>query len=314
MTGTRLALSAALLSLLAACGNPVDAGTTPAAADGTAVEPPTGAPLVIGSVSDDPGEEAEVFQPFIDHVAAELAGEGIARGEVVVTDTVEEMSDLLRAGDVDLYVDDVYGTTTVVEEGVALPILRRWKDGAPTYHSIIVSRRDSGISSIAQLPGRTVAFEEETSADGYFLAAATLREQGQRLTPVTEPGSPVASDELGYVFSGDDENTIFFILDGRVDAGAMSAEDLAENAGARAAELAVIGRSIEVPRHVVVVRTDLAPALRQALVELLTTLHEADGGRQVLDDFDGTARFDPLTRDGLAPVLRLREVLGASAP
>ena len=305
--------AAALTTLLAACGTatadterPATGPSAPAAADG--------ATLVIGSVSDDPEEEAEVFQPFIDHVAAELGDVGVTGGDVVVTGSVEEMAELLRAGEVDLYVDNVYGVTTVVSDGIAEPLLRRWKDGAPTYHSVVVTRRDSGITTPEQLVGHTVAFEEETSADGYFLPSTTLQQLGLPLTQVAEPGSAVAPDQVGYVFSGDDENTVFLVLDGRVDAGALSAEDVAENAGSRADELVTVTRSIDVPRHGVVARAGLDPALTQALTEVLTGLHETAEGRAVLGEFDDTARFDALPAEALAPVLELRRFLGDGTP
>jgi phosphonate transport system substrate-binding protein len=300
------AAAAALAALTAACGTPAEADDSSAAA--TAPEGPT---LVIGSVSDDPKEEAEVFQPFADHLAAELADEGIVAGEVVVAETAEEMAELMAAGEVDLFVDSMYGITSVVEAGAAVPVLRRWKDGAPTYHSVVVARADSGLATAEQLRGRTIAFEEETSTDGYFLPVSTLREQGLTLTELPRPNADVPPGEAGYVFSGDDENTIFSVLTGRVAAGAVSAEDLEELAGDRLGELRVIARTIDVPRHGVVASKRLDGELRSAIVDTLTGLERSRAGREALEGFDETARFDELGNDRLVPVLRLFEKLGA---
>ncbi|MBM7806301.1 phosphonate transport system substrate-binding protein [Geodermatophilus bullaregiensis] len=314
MTRRATALAtAALTTVLAACGTtaPDAAGTSAAPSAPTAED---GATLVIGSVSDDPEEEAEVFQPFIDHVAEQLADAGVGRGEVVVAESAEEMAELLRSGEVDLYVDNMYGVTGVVLGGAGTPVLRRWKDGEPTYHSVVVARRDSGITAPEQLLGHTVAFEEETSTDGWFLPSSTLRGLGLSLTQVAEPVSPVAPDEVGYVYSGDDENTVFLVLDGRVAAGALSEEDLAENAGSRADELVTVARSIEVPRHGVVARVGLDPELLQAVTGVLAALDETAGGREVLEEFDSTAQFDALTPEDLAPVLQLREALDDARP
>jgi len=307
------ALAAAATVALTACapgaGDEPSVAQQPAAGTATPGERTT---LVIGSVSDDPGEEAEVFQPFVDRIAADLAAEGVTGGEVVVAASVEEMSGLLAAGEVDLYVDNMYGVTTVVRDGAGEALLRRWKDGEPTYHSVVVARRDSGITTVDQLAGRTVAFEEETSTDGYFLPVATLRQQGLALTELARQDSAVPAGEVGYVFSGDDENTVFLVLDGRVSAGALSEEDLAENAGSRLDELVTVTRTVDVPRHGVVVRRDLDPALLQALTGLLSGLHETTEGRDLLEDFDETARFDVLSPEDLAPVLELRQVLDAA--
>lgn len=314
MTRPATALAAAALTtLLAACGT-ATADTQQPAADAPAPAGPEGTTLVIGSVSDDPEEEAEVFQPFIDHVAAQLGDAGVSGGDVVVAESVEEMAGLLRTGAVDLYVDNMNGVTQVVQDGTATPLLRRWKDGAPTYHSVVVARRDSGITAPEQLVGRTVAFEEETSTDGYVLPVSTLRQLGLTVSQVAEPTSAPAAGEIGYVFSGDDENTVFLVLDGRVDAGALSEEDLAENAGSRADELVTVARTIDVPRHGVVARADLDPALTQALTTVLSGLHETAEGREVLEEFDDTARFDALSAADLAPVLDLRRFLGDGTP
>ncbi|SDQ69612.1 phosphate/phosphite/phosphonate ABC transporter substrate-binding protein [Quadrisphaera sp. DSM 44207] len=288
------------------------AGSGPAASAAAPAAPAHDGPrttLVLGSVSDDPAEEAAVFQPFADHLAAALAPSGITAGRVEVAATTQEMAELLRTGRVDLYVDSMHGVTTVVAEGAATPLLRRWKDGAPTYRSVVVARRDSGITSPAQLAGRTVAFEEETSTDGWLLPAAVLVQQGLPLAPASEPGAVVPAGEVGYVYSGDDENTVFLVLDGRVAAGALSEEDLAEDAGSRADELVVVATTPDVPRHGVVARTGLDPALAAAVRGVLTTLHESEEGAEALADFDGTARFDDLAAEDLAPVLELRRVL-----
>jgi phosphonate transport system substrate-binding protein len=304
-------LVSAMTVLVTGCGAapiPERAGQADEAA------PASGRTLVIGSVSDDPEEEAEVFQPFIDHVATRLGDVGVTSGEVRVAPSIAEMADMLRSGEVDLYVDSMNGISSVVAQGAGVPMLRRWKDGAPEYHSVVVARRDSGITSVEQLRGHTVAFEEETSTDGYFLPAATLLGVGLPMTPVVEPSSPVAPDQVGYLFTGDDENTVFLVLDGRVDAGALSGEDLGEAAGSRADDLVVVTRTIDVPRHGVVGRTQLDPALATELTAVLGTLHETAEGRSVLEEFDGTERFDGLTMDDLAEVLEMRRVLDDRAP
>ena len=133
------------------------------------------------------------------------------------------------------------------------------------------------------------------------------REAGAEPSP--QPGAAVAPDEVGYVFTGDDENTVFHVLDGRVDAGALSEEDLAEDAGSRAAELVAVARTIDVPRHAVVAAAGLDPALQQAAVDALVALHESAGGRAAMADFDGTTRFDVLAPEDLAAVVALRAAL-----
>lgn len=303
---------ALLVALLPACGNSSDVAQSPeapATGAGSRASQAEGTILVIGSVSDDAKEEAEVFQPFVNALAEAMEPSGVTGGEVVVTGTAEEMAERLRAGEVDLYVDSMYGISKVVEAGAGVPLLRRWKDGSPTYRSVVVVRRDSGITSAEQLAGRTIGFEDPTSTDGYFLPAATLLEQGVSLSQGDRPSEPKLPGTTAYVFTDDDENTVFQVLEGRLDAGALSEEDLAENAGPRMAELVPLLHTVEVPRHVVVARPDLDPALTQALVEQLLRLHETERGQQVLEEFDDTARFDALSNAAFTPFLELSATL-----
>lgn len=289
----------------APAGDAAGAGGGADVADASAVRAPAGRPLVLGSVSDDAKEEAGVFQPFADHLASRLEGTDITHGTVVVAGSVDEMAELLRNGEVDVYVDSMYGITSVVGSGDAVPVLRRWKDGSATYHSVVVVRRDSGIETLDQLAGATVAFDDPESTDGFFLPAATLLEAGVPLVPLTDGATTAGSDGVGYVFSGDDENTIFQVLEGRVDAGALSEEDLEENSGERADELVALLRTIEVPRHAVVVRTGLEPELVAAVTTALGALHLDEAGREALAEFDDTARFDTLAPESVEVFLRM---------
>ena len=75
-----------------------------------------------------------------------------------------------------------------------------------------------------------------------------------------------------------------------------------------------MARSIVVPRHDVVARAELDPALAQAVNDVLTTLHGTAEGRGALEEFDDTARFDALTPEALAPVLQLRATLDDGTP
>ena len=258
--------------------------------------------LVIGSVDDHPDEEAELYQPFADHLASRLAPAGVGGADIVVVGTVREMVELLRAGEVDLYVDSVYPAARAVDEGVATPLARRWKNGAATYHSVVVARRGSGVSRLEDLAGKTVALEDHRSTDGYFLPVTALLDAGLPVREV-QPDSRPEPGQVGYVFTGDEENALFAVLSGQVAAAGVSEEGLEGNLGPRADEVVVVGRSPEVPRQAVVARADLAPALRDATALALSGLHLDDEGRRVLDAFEGTERFDPLTAEELEPVV-----------
>lgn len=215
---------------LALLGTGCAAGADPAPAPGQVADPRAapGEVLVIGSVDDHPDEEAELYEPFVDHLASRLAPDGVGGAEVVVVGTVEEMVELLRAGEVDLYVDSVYPAALALDQGVAEPMARRWKNGAATYHSVVVARRNSGVTRLEDLAGEIVALEDPHSTDGYFLPLTAFLDAG---LPVREVHGVPGPGQVGYTFTGEEENALFAVLSGRAAAAGVSEEGLEEHLG-----------------------------------------------------------------------------------
>ena len=102
----------------------------------------------------------------------------------------------------------------------------------------------------------------------------------------------VPPDRIGYVLSGDAENTIVWVLKGKVAAGALNADYLDVLAGVRRDELGIIMTTIDVPRNVVCRRGDLDPGVTVAIRRVLLSMHDDPSGREVLAGFEETTRFD----------------------
>src|SRR3978361_1229067 len=52
------------------------------------------------------------------------------------------------------------------------------KDGTVFYIAVMVTRKDSGITSIAQMKGRSLAWADPNSASGYLIPSASLKTSG----------------------------------------------------------------------------------------------------------------------------------------
>ena len=124
--------------------------------------------LAIGVVSDDPAGEIEAAQPFADYMAKQLSDLGIKQGTIIVTPDIETMIEKLKSGEVDLYYESAYGALAAYEDAGAVPLLRGWRKGVGEYHSIILVRKDSGITSVEDLKGKMLAFSEQKSTTGHF--------------------------------------------------------------------------------------------------------------------------------------------------
>jgi len=202
----------------------------------TSAPPPTPTPeavisITLGDISDEPSKKIERFQPLADYLAAHLAEFGPVEGRVLIAPDMETMAEYLRTGQVDLYFDSPFPTIVVCELSGARSILRRWKEGLPEYWTVFIVHKESGIETLDDLKGQMIAFEDPASTSAYLLPKATLIEQGFTLTAYDDVSASVGSDEIGYVFSRDEENTVQWILHRRVDVGAVSNLDYDELPG-----------------------------------------------------------------------------------
>jgi phosphonate transport system substrate-binding protein len=277
-----------LLVAVIGCGQPSGAPTT----DVKPVEPAPEGVLSFGSVSFNPAQEFEVFRPFADHVAARLHHIGIGRGRVEVAGSLSQMVEMLRMGRVDVFIDSPFPAAFVFTHGDMTPILRRWKRGADTYRSVVFTRAENGVDTVADLAGKIIAFGEPFSTTGFLLPKAALTSAGQRLVHYADPAASVPGDRVGYVFSNDAENTIFWVLKGKVSAGAVNADYYDALAGDLIDELQILHLTRAVPRNVVCVRNGLDSELVKAIQKVLLEMHLDDEGRAALLNFQETLRFD----------------------
>lgn len=248
--------------------------------------------LTFGSVSLNPAQEYEVFRPFANHVAANLHEVGISRGRVVVVGSLSQMVEELREGRVDLFIDSPFPAAFVWKHGDVRPILRRWKRGSEVYRSVVFARADSGVESIDDLAGKIIAFTEPFSTSGYLMPKAAISSAGLRLVHYEDPAASIPSDRVGYIFSNDAENTMFWVIKAKVVAGAVNADYFEALAGDRIGELRILHTTEPVPRNVVCVRNSLDPEVVRAVESVLLGMHLNDEGRAALLNFEETRKFD----------------------
>lgn len=277
-----------LLAIVVGCGQ---ASGPPPSAVATALPVPAGV-LTIGSVSLNPTQEYEVVQPFADFVAAKLHEVGIGRGRVVVVGSLSRMIEELRAGRVDLLIDSPFPAVFVWQHADVEPVLRRWKRGLDVYRSVVFTRSDSGIESVNDLAGKIIAFAEPFSTSGFLMPKAALASADLRLVNYEDPAASIPRDRVGYVFSNDAENTMFWVLKQKVVAGAINADYFEALAGDRVGELRILLTTEAVPRNVVCVRKGLEPKVVQAIEKVLLEMHLSDEGRASLERYEMTTRFD----------------------
>ena len=272
-------------------------------------EPADTRAIVLGDISDDPAEVIEGAQPLADYLAGQLGEFGITEGRVRVVASTEEMAQLLANGEVDLYFDSTYPATLISDQTGAKIILRRWRFGVEEYQSVVFASVASGITSIDQLPGHMIAMDAPYSTSGFLLPSVLLLENGFTLSGKQRYDEPVAPGEIGFAFSYDDENTLQWVLNGFTAAGVTDdfQFDVAFPADAKS-QLVELARTESTPRQVAVIRSGLDGELVQAILRVLTTMHETEAGAAALEPFQ-TSRFDEFPEGIESATARMREMM-----
>ncbi len=208
-----------------------------------------------------------------------------------------------------------YAAAYMADPNAVEPVLVKTNlDGSFSYHSIGFARRDSGITSLADLQGRRFGFGDPNSTSGYLIPSVEI------------PAITGASMESGayfgeVVFTGGHEQTIIAVNNGDVDGGVTWADGLGEwedgfNSGAlrRAVDaglvdmndLVEIWRSNPIPEGPVVLRSSLPQEVKDTIVELLSNLHTTDPACAYGVAAGETAGFFPIGHDAYESIIAVR--------
>lgn len=287
-----------LLVMLSGCetigklGEPADAGITDSA-------------IVLTDVDFDPDSLVPETQPVADYLGSRLKRADISRGEVQIAPDVETVAQWMENGEVNLYFDSVYPAMLVMEQSGAKPILRRWKDGVPEYNAYFISRKDSGLTRLEDLQGKMITLQEPSSSSGFMFPMVDMLEAGFNPIEKAEINHSVASDEIGYVFSGQEEITVEWVLEGKVIAGAIDNETWEALSDIERSQLNIIGETEKFPRHVVLAGPSLTPEQVEELKQVMLKMDRAKAGKAALEEFSETARFDDFPEGAEAAIGRL---------
>lgn len=264
--------------------------------------------LTLGLVSEIKQKQIEEhFREFVSYLARKSLGQEIA-GRVLVASTSFELAKLLDQRKVDFYMESAYPTYVInVTHGAGKLLLRRWKSGMADYHSVIFTRRNSAIKRLEDLKGQTVVFEDTGSTSGYLMPKLFLQRRGLKLTERGRFSPDVVATDVGYVFARSQEQLVDAVLGKQAAAGAFSNDDFNGLEANKKADIAFLAQTERLPRHLLSVRNDLAPAVVSRLETVLLTMHEDLEGRKILQKADGTTKFDLLPGGEAAMRRRLLE-------
>jgi phosphonate transport system substrate-binding protein len=178
-----------------------------------------------------------------------------------------------------------------------------WLDGTSTYHGYIFVRRDSGIRSVADMKGKSIAFVERATTAGYIFPRAYFKRYGVE---------DIDAYFGEYYFTGSHDAAIYAVLNGEADVGAAKNtiySMLARNDPRIEKELVILAESPKVPSNGLGIRHDLRAALKKQLREVLLGMDKDPEGREVLKNF-GAIRFIATTAADYTPVFDVARMAG----
>jgi phosphonate transport system substrate-binding protein len=236
--------------------------------------------LRVSAIPDEaPTELQRKFKPLGDYLARAL---GMEVKFVPVTDYAATVEGL-AGGHLDLV---WYGGFTFVQArrrtGTALPLVQREEDAH--FHSKFITRAGSGVRSLQDLKGKTLAFGSESSTSGHLMPRYYLLQAG------VDPNKDLAR----YAFSGAHDATAKWVEQGKVDAGALNESvwsKLVEEKRIDPAKVVVFYTTPAFHDYNWTVRGDLDPALVQKLKAAFLALDPARPGDKAILDLQRTRRF-----------------------
>ena len=134
--------------------------------------------------------------------------------------------------------------------------------GYPPFHSGIIVLKNSGITSLTQLKGKSLAAVNKTGRGGYKLQKRALLQKG------VDP-----EQDMTLTFKGDNDSVIFSVLEGEYVAGAIRLDTLQRPLFAKIKDtLRIIYTSPKNQQFPFAVQADMDQLLRQKLLEALTSV------------------------------------------
>jgi phosphonate transport system substrate-binding protein len=246
-------------------------------------------------------------QAIADYLEETFAGQ--IEVEVFLPTEYRGLIEAMRSDNLDFAFFPPDGYVIAHREAGAEVLLKSVRFGNPFYWSALIVRKDSGITNLAGLEDKTVAWVDPNSAAGYVFPRAEITLSG------INPDDFFANQ----TFAGAHDAAVLSVLNGTVDAAATFANDAENKSGAwtqfldedQAKEITAIFYSRPIPGDTFSVSPDFQssyPELTAQIADAIAAIKNPDS--TLLQDLYRIDYMVPATDDDYAVVREAREVLG----
>lgn len=302
-----------LVLTVIACTKPVSDREWQAKGDAVSSGAQAGLPTItISDIDPDtPTRRLRRLRPLADHIADKL-GWDRSRVRVRIGRSIDEMILMFQQEEVDLFVDSGYPTMIVAEATGAELILESPVDGSRSYHAVLVASKDGPVKSIEGLRNHNIALQERYSTSGFVLPAALLLDRGMKLEHLHNATAHPGPENVGFFFTGDEENTLAMLRKHLVPAGVLSSMDYELLPNEIKQELSVLAETVEVPRKLAVLRVGIDREIRDELIAILVGISDKDRAAMVANN-SWNWQFFRLDQRSLDGVESLRAMIARTA-
>jgi phosphate/phosphite/phosphonate ABC transporter binding protein len=215
-------------------------------------------------------EMKEEFQPLMDYL---IKSTGI-EVTLYIAKSYGDLRDQMEAGKVDIGSFSPFAYVDAMTGGKIKIIAQSILDYSAFYKGLIITRKDSGITGLADLKGKRFAFVDPKSASGYVYPRAMLIEKG------FDPDKFFKET----VFSGGHDKVIIAVLEGKVEAGAIydGALAIAKGKGLKTEDLTTITSTDPIPHDAIVVRSQIDDVTSEKIQKALIDLEKTEEGKKVI--------------------------------
>ena len=208
----------------------------------------------------------------------------------------------MRSDKADLAFVDPLAFMMAHEQIGARPLLLEiYASGKPTYHSCIWVRRDSGLKTLADLRGKSIAFADQVDMSGHIMPRDAFVQAGL-LSPKRIEGEFFKQ----VYFAGGDEQAMRAMFNGFTDAAGVSQYALGLLRIEEREQVMPLAKSIESPAHLLMARRDLPDevAARVKLV-LLALDRKKPADKAILAKLYGVQGYAEATLGDFAEVAKM---------
>lgn len=213
----------------------------------------------------------------------------------------------MRSGKADLAFVDPLAFMMAHEQIGARPLLLEiYAGGKPTYHSCIWVRRDSGLKTLADLRGKTIAFADQVDMSGHIMPRDIFVRTGLL------SAKRIEGEFFKQVyFAGGDEQAMRAMFNDFTDAAGVSQYALSLLGIEEREQVMPLANSIESPAHLLMARRDLPDEVAARVKHVLLALDRTNpADKAILDKLYGVQGYAEASLGDFAEVAKVAAAYG----